>query len=55
MDFFDACKYGSLDKVISLLEQGADIHADNDLALRSSAVNGHLPFTSCAIFTGSGC
>ena len=42
MDFFDACKYGSLDKVISLLDQGADIHANNDLALRLSAQNGHL-------------
>ena len=42
MDFIDACKHGSLDKVISLLDQGADIHTDNECPLRWSAENGHL-------------
>ena len=43
MDFIDACKHGSLDKVISLLDQGADIHTDNECPLRWSAYYGHLP------------
>ena len=43
MDFIGACKYGSLDKVISLLDHGANIHAVNECALRLSAENGHLP------------
>src|SRR3989344_3954799 len=42
MDFIDACKQCSLDKVISLLDQGADIHAEDDCALQLSAQNGHL-------------
>ena len=53
MDFFDACKYGSLDKVISLLEHGADIHAENDGALRWSAVNGHLPVVQYLLIHGA--
>src|SRR3989344_4836464 len=53
MDFIDACEHGYLDEVVSLLEHGADIHANNDLALRSSAQNGHLPVVQFLLEQGA--
>src|SRR3989344_2681519 len=53
MDFIDACKHGYLDKVISLLDQGADIHANHDLALRWSACSGHLPVVQYLLEQGA--
>src|SRR3989344_1260598 len=53
MDFIDACKHGYLDKVVSLLYHGADIHANNDCALRLSACNGHLPVVQFLLDQGA--
>src|SRR3989344_5809874 len=53
MDFIDACEHGYLDEVVSLLDHGADIHAYNDLALRSSAYNGHLPVVQYLLEQGA--
>jgi ankyrin repeat protein len=41
-NLIQAVKECNLIKVKHLIEQGADIHADNDWALRLSAANGHL-------------
>lgn len=41
--FRNASTYGHLSVVIYLLEQGADIHAIKDEALRWASENGHLP------------
>ena len=41
-DLIDASQYGNLDRVRSLLDRGADIHAEDDIALRDASSNGHL-------------
>jgi len=53
MDFIDACKHGRLPIVQFLLDQGADIHAKNDYALRLSACNGHLPIVQVLLEQGA--
>jgi hypothetical protein len=45
----EAVKECNLIPVKHLIEQGADIHADNDYALRLSAVNGHLETETISI------
>jgi len=40
--FGSVVEYGSLQMVKHLVEKGADIHAQNDFALRTSARYGHL-------------
>jgi ankyrin repeat protein len=42
MDLCDAAADGRLDVVMTLIEQGANIHAYDDEALREAAENGHL-------------
>jgi ankyrin repeat protein len=42
MNLLDAVIEGDLDEVKELVEQGADIHARNDDALRCASENGHL-------------
>ena len=38
----EGSKNGRLDQVILALKNGADIHTDNDYALRWASKNGHL-------------
>ena len=38
----ESAKLGLLPVIKKLIEQGANIHADNDLAIRRAANNGHL-------------
>ena len=38
----DAAKNGHLDVVRYLVERGADVHADDDEAMRWASRNGHL-------------
>ena len=38
----DACKEGNLQNVKLAISQGADIHAENDRAVRLASYNGHL-------------
>lgn len=38
----EACKTGDLPSVKKLVENGADIHSDNDFALRNASENGQL-------------
>ena len=41
-DFIKAGTLGDLNRIKALLKQGADVHALNDWALRTAAINGHL-------------
>ncbi|MNW20477.1 Ankyrin repeat protein [compost metagenome] len=38
----DAARVGNLEKLRRLVQQGADLHADDECALRLAASNGHL-------------
>jgi ankyrin repeat protein len=49
----ESAKNGYLEKVKLLIEQGADIHAGNDYALRLSADNGHLKVVKYLMTQGS--
>jgi ankyrin repeat protein len=46
-------KIGDLNKIKLVLEQGADIHASNDEALRISAKNGHLEIVKYLVEHGA--
>ena len=49
----DAAEHGHLAIVEYLLQNGADVHADNDRALRISSYRGHLPVVKCLIKAGA--
>ena len=44
---------GRLDQVIIALKNGADIHADNDDALRWASKNGHLEVVKYLVENGA--
>lgn len=48
-----ACVFGSLDVVKCLVEHGADIHADNDHALRVASDYGHLEIVEYLVEQGA--
>jgi ankyrin repeat protein len=48
-----SCHLGTLEKVKSLVEQGADIHAQNDATLRMSTSNGHLEVVKYLVEQGA--
>jgi hypothetical protein len=48
-NLIEAVKECNLIPVKHLIEQGADIHADNDWALRLSAANGNLETETISI------
>ena len=50
---FEASRIGDLNAVKSLIEQGADVHAYNDAALRSAALCGHLPVVKFLVSEGA--
>ena len=49
----NASECGDLDNVKQLIENGADIHAENDWALRFSADNGHLNVVKYLVENGA--
>jgi ankyrin repeat protein len=49
----DACRRRNLSAVKACVEQGADIHADDDVALRWAADNGHLEIVKYLIEQGA--
>jgi ankyrin repeat protein len=53
MNLAEAAINGHLDVVRSLVENGADIHADNDFALRYTAVNGHIDIVRFLVENGA--
>ena len=42
MDFVNACKEGRLDKVVELINDEVNVHANNEDGFRSACKNGHL-------------
>jgi hypothetical protein len=42
MDFINVCEEGRLDRVIELVNNGVDIHADEDYGFRIACLYGHL-------------
>ena len=52
-DLIEASKEGDLTKVKELIENGADIHAQNDRALCWSALNGHLEVVRLLLENGA--
>ena len=49
----DSCLNGDIDEVILSLNNGADIHTDNDLALAFSAGDGHLEVVKILLEKGA--
>jgi ankyrin repeat protein len=49
----DASTNGQLDLVKQLIEQGADIHARNDWALRAASIRGHLEVVKYLVNKGA--
>lgn len=41
-DLFEVCRHGNLPVLKTLIEQGVDIHADTEYALRGAANKGHI-------------
>ena len=52
-ELIEACKAGDINKVLQLVEDGADVHADNDHALRSASLNGHIEVVKILIEKGA--
>jgi ankyrin repeat protein len=52
-DLTKAVKKADLDLVKKLIEQGADIHFNNDRALRSASLNGHLHIVKYLVNKGA--
>ena len=50
---YDACYDGELEIVISLLEQGTDIHAENDYAVRRASGFGYLEVVKYLVSQGA--
>jgi len=48
-----AAYYGHTEVVKLLLEQGADVHAENDYALRWAAINGHTKVVKLLLEQGA--
>jgi ankyrin repeat protein len=53
MNLTEAAKDGHLETVQYLIENGADIHADNDYALQWAAGNGHLDVVRYLVENGA--
>jgi ankyrin repeat protein len=53
MNLIEAAKNGHLEVVQFLIRNGADIHADNDLAIRHAARNEHLDVVRYLIENGA--
>ena len=51
--FLDAAKNNKIDKLKNLLSQGANIHADDDWALKVSAWGGHLEVVKFLVTQGA--
>ncbi|WP_175888215.1 ankyrin repeat domain-containing protein [Burkholderia contaminans] len=47
------CKTGNLDAVMNCIQNGADIHANNDLALRMASGEGHLEVVKYLVEQGA--
>ena len=52
-EFIEATKAGDLEKVKTLVEQGADIHVNNDFAFRLASQNGHLKVVKYLVEQGA--
>ncbi|MCK9596372.1 ankyrin repeat domain-containing protein [Candidatus Pacearchaeota archaeon] len=53
LELMDAAKKGDLDKVKNLIEQGADIHAERDHALRIAAKRGYFDIVKYLVEHGA--
>jgi ankyrin repeat protein len=51
--FVNLAKDGHIDLVEAFIKLGADIHVDNDCALRCTARSGHLAVVECLIKNGA--
>jgi len=49
----DACQVGKLEIVISLVSQGTDIHANEDIAVRWASLYGHLDVVKYLVSQGA--
>src|SRR3990167_6105996 len=52
-EFMRAVKYGNIDRIKSLVEQGADIHAENEEALRFVSKNGNIDVVKYLVDNGA--
>jgi ankyrin repeat protein len=53
LSIIQASKFGNLKEVKRLLKNGADVHDDNDNALRWASCNGHLEVVKLLLANGA--
>jgi ankyrin repeat protein len=53
MDLINAVREGNVDAVRGLLQQGTDVHAKNDSALRAAARRGNAEFITALLANGA--